>query len=181
MVGGIAGSNVGIIRNCYAVVDITGAGSVRNNFGGIAGSNVGTITHCYALGTVIGARYIGGITETNSGTVTNCVALQTRVEGQLDVGRVAGMISGSGSLNNNYARAAGMTLVTGGGAVTPSATGIHGADVAAAQTHQGSSDTWWSSTLGFTTANWSFAANRLPHLRTTHNTRFDEVQIPTVR
>jgi len=52
------------------------------------------------------------------------------------------------------------------------ATTKHGEDATAAQTHQGSSGTWWSGTVGFSSKYWTFANNRLPHLKTTTEEAF---------
>ena len=74
-IGGIAGSNSGIVTNCYATGSASAAASSR--VGGIVGSNSGTVTNCYAAGDVSAADNsgsAGGIVGSNSssGTVTNC-------------------------------------------------------------------------------------------------------------
>ena len=68
-IGGIAGINYGIIRNCSFMGTVKGA----RNTGGIAGINAGTgmILSCTASGVIYGETATGGITGYNLGTVTN--------------------------------------------------------------------------------------------------------------
>ena len=49
-VGGVAGKNGGIIRDCFCEGNIT---SKKKNAGGIAGENIGVIENCYHIGSVI--------------------------------------------------------------------------------------------------------------------------------
>jgi len=64
--GGLVGSNVGTISNCYANVYISGWVGV----GGLVQSNSGIISNCYSRGRVDGLLE-GGLVESNSGPVTN--------------------------------------------------------------------------------------------------------------
>ncbi|MHC4098540.1 MAG: GLUG motif-containing protein [Planctomycetota bacterium] len=64
--GGLVGSNVGTISNCYANVYISGWVGV----GGLVQSNSGIISNCYSRGRVDGLLD-GGLVESNSGPVTN--------------------------------------------------------------------------------------------------------------
>lgn len=64
--GGLVGSNVGTISNCYANVYISGWVGV----GGLVQSNSGIISNCYSRGRVDGLLD-GGLVESNSGSVTN--------------------------------------------------------------------------------------------------------------
>jgi hypothetical protein len=64
--GGLVGSNVGTISNCYANVYISGWVGV----GGLVQSNSGIISNCYSRGRVNGLLD-GGLVESNSGPVTN--------------------------------------------------------------------------------------------------------------
>lgn len=66
--GGIAGTNYGIIANCSFDGEISGLSYV----GGIAGENHGIIRVCEATGKVDGKRYSGGIAGSSTGTVTAC-------------------------------------------------------------------------------------------------------------
>lgn len=72
-VGGIAGSNAGVIENCSFSGTVSGAEDV----GGIAGVNLagGAILDCTAEGTVSGKHFAGGITGKNNGTVRSCTNL----------------------------------------------------------------------------------------------------------
>jgi len=185
-VGGIAGGNSnGVIKNCYTTCNVSGSNvNAPVMGGGIAGSNGGGIVqNCYTTGKINGHNMIGGIVGSN-GVVENCVALNFEVTSNMDGGcrRVVGNFL-IGTLTNNFARDSGMLLRAMGWIVTPtaSATGRDGANATAANTHQGSSGTWWSGTVGFTTANWSFANNRLPHLLTTTGAAFAETQNPAVQ
>ena len=174
--GGIAGQNSGALRNCYTDASVTSAGTA----GGIAGTNStgAMLERTYAIGTVSSTgtsapTRAGGITGFNDtgATVQNSVAMNkgVSVNSGSNIGRVAG--ADSGTLANNHARSAGMTLTQSGGAVYSPSPGLalkDGASVAAGSTHGGSSNTWWNSTALFNTAPsttaWLFEANRLPHL-----------------
>ncbi len=65
--GGLVGSNVGTISNCYANVYISGWFGV----GGLVESNAGIISNCYSRGTVDGQLDYGGLVSRSNGGVTN--------------------------------------------------------------------------------------------------------------
>jgi len=65
--GGLVGTNVGTISNCYANVYISGWYGV----GGLVESNAGVISNCYSTGKVEGMLDHGGLVSRNSGPVTN--------------------------------------------------------------------------------------------------------------
>jgi hypothetical protein len=67
-VGGLVGSNAGMITNCYSTATVSGDTYV----GGLAGHNGGTITNCYSAGSVGGNQYVAGLVGFNGGTITNC-------------------------------------------------------------------------------------------------------------
>jgi hypothetical protein len=71
-VGGLAGTNVGTITNCYSTGSVTGYRYVS----GLVGYNYGTVTNCYSIGSVTGndgAGRLGGLVGENwYGTITNC-------------------------------------------------------------------------------------------------------------
>ena len=82
-VGGIAGCNTGIIKNCGNEITIsTGADISGNYIGGIAGYNTGTIENCYNKANISSnggatseaGRYVGGIVGSVSrgSSVSNC-------------------------------------------------------------------------------------------------------------
>ena len=115
-IGGIAGwvTNTGIIQNCLntgsLTASATGTGILRICVGGVAGWVYGTVQNCYNTGSITGtgigpsiSAYVGGVTGTVYGTIQNCAALNPSVIGLSAVGRVAGSISGSGSLIGNIA------------------------------------------------------------------------------
>ena len=70
-VGGIAGSNAGVIRNCTFAGMVTGSEYV----GGIVGENAvsGMIEDCRVSGEVDGLHFVGGIAGSNSGVIRRCV------------------------------------------------------------------------------------------------------------
>jgi len=195
-VGGITGSNEanGRIENCYTTCNVTGAGDF---IGGIAGMNSSTgtdnaiIGNSYATGIIIGANHVGGITGSNNKTIRQNVALNRVISatGGTNLGRVAGSNNG-GTFNNNFAKSGtgnevNMWDITGPHTTPPApdAAGIHGANAAAVQTHGADSNTWWSSSTNspvFSSDNWSFEANRLPHLLTDEGGAFSEAQNPAV-
>ena len=101
-VGGIAGTGVGTIKNCYALANVTATGV---NAGGIAGKAYGvTIENCYYSGEVSAKNYAGGIAGYVSGakTIRNCVSLAESVTGSEYVNRIAGQVIGNTSLINNH-------------------------------------------------------------------------------
>lgn len=67
-VGGIAGSNAGVLAGCSFEGTVAGVTQV----GGIAGENTGTITGCTAKGQVTGEHQVGGIAGSNDGTLEDC-------------------------------------------------------------------------------------------------------------
>ncbi len=81
IVGTIAGSNGGSIKNCV----FTGTVSGKEIIGGIVGLNkaASTIESCTANGEVYGNHYIGGIAGENKGVIRQCVnqaEVNTKVE-----------------------------------------------------------------------------------------------------
>ncbi len=103
-IGGLAGSNNGMVRYCssQAVLDNTGRGSYR--IGGLIGSNDGDIEYCYALGNVTGpSSAVGGLVGSNgdSGSIRYSFAAGTVVSGSSDAGGLAG--SNNAYIGNCYA------------------------------------------------------------------------------
>ena len=111
-VGGLVGSNGGIVAHCYS----TGVVSGDSHVGGLVGGNRGTLTHCYSTSTVSGAgsvgglvgfnyngriatsnssgsvsgsEHVGGLVGTSSGEVTDCYSTST-VSGDISVGGLVG-------------------------------------------------------------------------------------------
>jgi len=101
-VGGIVGKNkegeaaiVGVIKNCYAAVNIEGS----FNLGGIAGQEDGggIIDSCYAVGTVKARNAngaVGGLVGAfNAGQIVrNSAAMNTRIVGKKDTDKIAGQL-----------------------------------------------------------------------------------------
>jgi hypothetical protein len=75
--GGFVGANAGIIKNCYAKVDVSSysGSNVFKVAGGFAGRNEGTIDSCYSLGSVNSDDQIGAFCGWNLGKITNSFAL----------------------------------------------------------------------------------------------------------
>ena len=88
-VGGLVGSNVGLITDCFATGNVTGDFRV----GGLAGDNLhyGHITKSYSSGNVSGNYNVGGLIGTNyyDATVTNCYS-NCHIEGNNDIGGLVG-------------------------------------------------------------------------------------------
>jgi len=182
-IGGVAGYNSGMIKNCYTTCTVT---SNNTRIGGIAGCNAlgGTVSNCYATGKITGNNNVGGIVGENPATVQFCVALNMEVSvsttGTVYVGRV---VSGFNTytLTDNFARAGGMKLMNNGSDVPlteATTSGKDGANVLAANTHGENALNWWSN--GGDSNLWSFANNRLPHLKTTTGGNFSDEQNPTM-
>ena len=70
-VGGVCGSNSGIITNCSNTGNV---GENDDSVGGVSGNNYGTIANCNNAGIISGKSYVGGVCgkNYNGGTVTNC-------------------------------------------------------------------------------------------------------------
>jgi hypothetical protein len=101
-VGGVAGGNVGTVKNCYSTGDVKGNQTV----GGVVGSgtNSSTISNCYSEGKVTGSGdYTGGIAGQNSisSTIQNCYS-KGDVEGGNRAGGIAGTNQSGGTINNCY-------------------------------------------------------------------------------
>jgi len=110
-VGGLVGWNeVGTISNCYATGNVNGEISSGNSYiGGLVGFHTGSsITNCYASGNVSGFGDVGGLVGINEGsTITNSVAANNSVTSTIDaIGRIAALITYSGTQSNNYANSA---------------------------------------------------------------------------
>ncbi len=102
-VGGLVGSNDGIITNSYATGSVSGSGSA-DDAGGLVGSNDGTITNSYATGSVSGsgsAGDAGGLVGSNDGTITNSYATGSVSESD-NAGGLVGQ-NNFGSIRNSYA------------------------------------------------------------------------------
>lgn len=69
-VGGLAGSNSGLISRCAVEAEVSGADKV----GGIAGENLvsGIIEHCSYYGSLSGNHFAGGIAGDNLGVIRSC-------------------------------------------------------------------------------------------------------------
>lgn len=67
-VGGVVGTNRGLVKNCRFDGSVTGV----YNVGGIAGENYGTIRDCTSSGSISGKSYTGGIAGFNSGMILSC-------------------------------------------------------------------------------------------------------------
>jgi hypothetical protein len=112
--GGITGDIGGypFFRNCYSTAVLTrdgsGADTDTTRMGGIIGDAGGSVTlqYFYFYGSLNGpssaTTYIGGILG-NSATYlhSKCVALNSNINGDSNVGRIAGSAS---TLSDNYAR-----------------------------------------------------------------------------
>ena len=156
-VGGIAGSGVGTIKNCYALANVTATGV---NAGGIAGYAYNlSIENCYYSGKVSSNGNAGGIAGIASGTTTinNCVSLAESVTGIWKVNRIAG--KNSAKLTDNYAWSG--TKVSG--SATPD-----GADLAYTN---GTLSPQFSAIFGENNSAWDFTDNGLPILKNTGGTQ----------
>ena len=99
-VGGIAGTNAGIIDQVFNTVmtgidelgeTLFGAVTGTNNVGGIVGNNTGKLTNAYNTTTVKSDETKGNIAGANSGTVANVYATNE-----------TGMLIGTGNATDSY-------------------------------------------------------------------------------
>lgn len=97
-VGGLVGTNYGMIENCYAKGNVTGI----NDIGGLVGENNEDINYCYATGIVNGKSYVGGLVgQYYDGDIGNCYATGT-VNGEDYVGGLIGDVDDD-DVNSCYA------------------------------------------------------------------------------
>lgn len=125
-VGGFAGKNSGLIRNC----SFSGTVSGKEFIGGITGHNTvsGTVEDCSVSGSVYGGHFVGGIAGKNVGVLRGCannalinetpqqntvaltdITLKTALQSEAantvtDVGGIAGISSGFIRECTNHAR-----------------------------------------------------------------------------
>ncbi|MCL2066789.1 MAG: Ig-like domain-containing protein [Treponema sp.] len=167
--GGIAGSNTGIVKNCYSTANVTGF-----NAGGVVGRSISgsNVVFCYATGTVEATGtggFGGGIIGYNmnaSGITTNgCVALNTSitlsntssatVPGRF--GRIVGYIASGAVLTggNNYAHKI-MSMTVAGEIHTPTdeVTEKDGANITSAQW---GAQSWYIDSSNWGGTAWNFA------------------------
>ena len=118
--GGIAGSNVGTISDCYNTGSVSAAAIVSYagaSAGGIVGSNYnrGTISNCYNTGSASvtatansSYAYVGGIAGSNVGTISDCYntgsvsAAATASYADASAGGIAGSNYNRGTISNCY-------------------------------------------------------------------------------
>jgi hypothetical protein len=105
-VGGLVGLNGGSVTQCYS------AGKVKGGkVGGLVGENEGDLTHSYSTGAHSGNGIVGGLVGDNYfGTVAHCYSIST-VTGHYCVGGLVG--SNENDVNQCYSTGA----VTGGDAI----------------------------------------------------------------
>ncbi|MGK2742182.1 beta strand repeat-containing protein [Tepidicaulis sp. LMO-SS28] len=103
-VGGLAGTNFGIITESFASGNVLMTPSGVGDAGGLVGRNLasGLIQDSYAAGIVEGHLYVGGLTGTNSGTLNNVYATgHVTARGGGAVGGLTGSNPG-GTVTNGY-------------------------------------------------------------------------------
>lgn len=99
-VGGLVGSNSGQILHCHSTAIVTGA----ENVGSLVGENHGDISHCNASGDVSGSGdYVGGLVGLSYGDIENCYA--------------TGNVSGSGDYIGGLIGANGQWMTANGGTI----------------------------------------------------------------
>ncbi|MCL2759320.1 MAG: hypothetical protein FWD22_03830 [Treponema sp.] len=152
LVGGIVGSNGGVINNCWSDINITAVTQqTAGGVGGIVGSNNGSIQNCYTLGSIFADNEVGGIAGQN-GIISSCVALNDSVfmrsTAETRIGRIVGNHSGL-NLTNNFAKNE-MNVRRGTNeegtignvrTIVPNSNGTDGATV---ETSQYTNPEWWS-------------------------------------
>ena len=99
-IGGVVGSNYGVVENCYNSGSINGSGYV----GGVIGSGDGAVENCYNMGSVAcKGQYgcVGGVIGSGNGTVESCHNTGS-VNGSGNYGRVGGIIGSASTVKNCY-------------------------------------------------------------------------------
>ena len=114
MVGGLAGSNYGIISDCYTTCTVESAeerlppsGNAtldrRESFGGLVGENRGEISNCRTTGKVSGERRVGGLVGETSGIIISNSWSGSEVSGDVYIGGLVGTNRGTSKLSHCYA------------------------------------------------------------------------------
>ncbi len=98
--GGVAGENLGLIEDSYAIAGVTGGSGITTNIGGLVGANGGTVNRSYAAGPV-------------GPTGPSCCALLN--EGGLVGLNLSGLTPGTVSDSFWDSEATGQTSSDGGG------------------------------------------------------------------
>ena len=82
-IGGFVGFNEGIIKNCWANVDISNKHEDKlfHSVGAFAGANTGRIESCYTLGTATGDENVGAFIGKNFGEMVNCFSVDKNSNG----------------------------------------------------------------------------------------------------
>jgi hypothetical protein len=110
-VGGLVGSNGGLIRNSYATGDVNASSPdpfyAVTGAGGLVGGNGGVIIKSYSSGQVNGNSWVGGLVGSNDGHISECYSLGD-VTGVSNIGGFVGGDSGGGGdysiIDNSYSR-----------------------------------------------------------------------------
>ncbi|MHC4565931.1 MAG: GLUG motif-containing protein, partial [Planctomycetota bacterium] len=84
--GGLAGQNLGVVRQC----SVTGMVEGGTQVGGLVGSNGGFLIECSTSGQVVGSASVGGIVGNNRKDVSASCS-RAIVKGKSSVGGIAGM------------------------------------------------------------------------------------------
>jgi hypothetical protein len=114
MVGGLAGSNYGIISDCYTTCTVGPAEQrslppidegmdKRESFGGLVGyDHYGEISNCHATGKVTGEKTVGGLVGEASGTIISSWS-GSDVSGDAIIGGLVGKNRKTSILSHCYA------------------------------------------------------------------------------
>ena len=172
LIGYIGGSNNNILK-VYTTRSVNATtGNVGGIVGGVQNSGTHTIEVCYATGEINGTATtsssgVGGIIGIKNASLSlkKCAALNIKVSSSLadNAKRVVSNKTG-GSLSALYGfsdmlNAAGNKTWT---TPSPAADNANGANMTAANA---GTVTYWTSTVGFSSTDWTLEANKLPILK----------------
>ncbi|MCP4256689.1 MAG: hypothetical protein GY774_04080 [Planctomycetes bacterium] len=112
LVGGLGGSNFGIISQCNTTCSVGPAeqrpmASVntsldrREFFGGLVGNNYGEVSDCHATGKVTGEKSVGGLVGETFGMISNSWS-GSEVSGDSNIGGLVGKSRGTSRLSHCY-------------------------------------------------------------------------------
>ncbi len=87
-IGGVAGTNKGLIEGVSVEVNISGKAN-SEYIGGVVGYNSGQVRNVVAKGQIEGGRYLGGLVGGNNGVLEKCIS-QVRVMGDSYIGGLVG-------------------------------------------------------------------------------------------
>jgi hypothetical protein len=97
--GGLVGSNDGLVFNCFSTAEVEGSGDY---VGGVVGWNEGTISRSFGTGRISARQWVGGLVGLNHGTIENSYAMGSVSGTDYAVGGLVGVNGYNSSVATSY-------------------------------------------------------------------------------